>query len=485
MPVAWHYLADDPDGLANKGPQVGPVTVHQLKARFWSNEISHDTLVWRLEFHNWKALRDALPDLQQHSVGDPRFDQLNDKIDTLIKNNEWLRSKLNESGRVVVGTGQQARSITVLDWEKEQVQSLPEFLQVFVSDQSQTDRARKRWQRAFSKIRITNALRKGSAQQPSEETIQDTKRQTASRRSSLTQLCKLKAHDEDECMELMQSFGNWNVDIFKLQRLAKTPLVLVGHDLLATRLELLSQFSIPNETLLTFLQEVECGYPANPYHNALHAADAALSLYFFLEEGGLREALALSAIQVLSAILAALVHDLGHVGVNNQFLSVSRDPIALTYNDRSNLENFHVASFFKIICKAENDIFVGLEEEEYRTARRTMVEMVLATDMAQHFKHMHELRQAIDRSTGGEGTGKDATDWESAQVQELVCGVALHAADIGNVAKEWDVYCRWTALLMQEFHAQGERERTEEVSIKGAGSFASWDKEVSVPCGAV
>jgi hypothetical protein len=481
MPVAWHYLEDDANGLTNKGPQVGPVNLHQIKLRFWSREISYDTLVWRAEFPAWKPLQQALPDLEQHAhqqmVSDnSQLIQLHDKLDKLIRDNEWLRGNLGASS---VGS-ESPRARRALDWEKEQVQELPDFLQVFTSDQNRSDKARSSWKKAFRKITITNALRKGS------KGGRDAVDQTAARRSSISQLGGLKAAVEEECMELMQTFGSWNVDVFKLQIIAKTPLALVGYDLIATRLELLEQFSIGNETFCNFLHEVECGYPANPYHGALHGADAALSVFYFLEEGGMRAALSLSEIQVLAVVLAALVHDLGHVGVNNQFLSASRDPIALTYNDRSNLENFHIASFFKIICKEEANIFARLEEEEYRTARRTMIEMVLATDMAQHFKHVHELQQAIDAA--GDGTGaagiEDAgkgTDWASASVQELVCGVALHAADISNPVKEWELYEKWTVLVMQEFHSQGGKERAEGVSIKGAGSFATWDKEVPPP----
>ena len=44
-----------------------------------------------------------------------------------------------------------------------------------------------------------------------------------------------------------------------------------------------------------------------------------------------------------AALFAAAVHDLGHPGVSSAYLVQSRSPLALMYNDRSVLENHHLA----------------------------------------------------------------------------------------------------------------------------------------------
>jgi hypothetical protein len=51
----------------------------------------------------------------------------------------------------------------------------------------------------------------------------------------------------------------------------------------------------------------------------------------------------LEKIHMASFLLAAMVHDLGHPGMNNAFLINSSDKIAVRYNDNSILENYHVA----------------------------------------------------------------------------------------------------------------------------------------------
>lgn len=48
-------------------------------------------------------------------------------------------------------------------------------------------------------------------------------------------------------------------------------------------------------------------------------------------------------------MLAAFCHDYDHPGLNNQFLIASSDLLALVYNDKSVLENHHIAEVFKML----------------------------------------------------------------------------------------------------------------------------------------
>ena len=55
--------------------------------------------------------------------------------------------------------------------------------------------------------------------------------------------------------------------------------------------------------------------------------------------------------------MAAIMHDYRHPGVNNGYLVRDLDPLALTYNDASVLENFHAAEGFKMMLDQNFDIF--------------------------------------------------------------------------------------------------------------------------------
>ncbi len=52
---------------------------------------------------------------------------------------------------------------------------------------------------------------------------------------------------------------------------------------------------------------------------------------------------------MLTVYLAAVIHDYDHRGVNNQFLVMAGDPLAILYNDVSPMENHHVAAAFTLM----------------------------------------------------------------------------------------------------------------------------------------
>ena len=61
-------------------------------------------------------------------------------------------------------------------------------------------------------------------------------------------------------------------------------------------------------------------------------------------------------------LIAMVVHDLDHPGRTNHFLSNSQHELALLYNDKSILENHHVATAFKETTRSSaSNIFKHLE----------------------------------------------------------------------------------------------------------------------------
>ena len=76
--------------------------------------------------------------------------------------------------------------------------------------------------------------------------------------------------------------------------------------------------------------------------------------------------------------------------MSNDFLINTRNETALVYNDVSVNENMHLATAFKILRRPGNDLMEHLTQEQYRFFRRTVIQIVLATDMAGH----SELLQA-------------------------------------------------------------------------------------------
>ena len=64
-------------------------------------------------------------------------------------------------------------------------------------------------------------------------------------------------------------------------------------------------------------------------------------MHFFLHVAGLGAVC--EPWERVACLTAALVHDLGHWGLNNNFLIATNDPLAITYNYTSPLESMHVS----------------------------------------------------------------------------------------------------------------------------------------------
>ena len=152
---------------------------------------------------------------------------------------------------------------------------------------------------------------------------------------------------------------------------------------------------------MSFADKVDAGYRKhrNPYHNPNHAADVAQTTHFFICQTGLLNWL--SEVEVFAMLFAAAVHDFEHTGTTNNFHTQTRSNLAILYNDRSVLENHHVAAFFRTMIDNECNILQNLSKQEYKQFRSLMVELVLHTDMSLHFSQIKNLKNLLQTASGG------------------------------------------------------------------------------------
>lgn len=255
---------------------------------------------------------------------------------------------------------------------------------------------------------------------------------------------------------VQEHFGNWSFDTFELQRLTGgRALQFAGWEALR-RGGFFSEFSIAAPKAQRFLQEVQSGYAdeqSTPYHNGVHAADVTHAVCTLLRRFDF--AAYFEPLSALALTLSAIVHDLGHDGRSNPFHVNMRDDLALTYNDRSVLENYHVSRAFKILSgDPEANLLAALDTEQFVRVRKDMIDAVLGTDMAHHFCQVETLKTFVER------LDRDPADWraEPGSLPALLAMV-LHAADIANPGKRLDLSDRWTELLQKEFFQQGDEEK--------------------------
>lgn len=303
---------------------------------------------------------------------------------------------------------------------------------------------------------------------------------------------------EDVLERVNEKMDEWNFDIFWLDQITGGhPLCYVTSAILRKN-ALYSVLSLCETKVHNFLIHVEDGYrQENPYHNAIHAADVVQTIHVFFTYNQLRDQLTYE--DVLCSLLAAAIHDYKHPGVNNSFLSAINSALALQYNDRSVLEHMHVSSAFKLMTeKPDCDVLSCFaSRESYYSARESIIQMVLATDMSHHFEGVEQFKAMVlgARSTlaedsgfgleqagvgasrkspvlnermrsGGENTFECVEErLLPLETRRVLLNTTLHCADLSNPAKPLDLARKWALLVQEEMFLQGDKERDLDLPI--------------------
>merc|ERR1719329_441842 len=107
--------------------------------------------------------------------------------------------------------------------------------------------------------------------------------------------------------------------------------------------------------LWRFVEVVASRYRPNPFHSFRHAVDVTQGISCLLRWLQEAQPTMLSDLQVVAALLAAMVHDTDHPGVMNNFLVATRHPLAVLYNQQSVLENHHISTAMALTSRPELD----------------------------------------------------------------------------------------------------------------------------------
>ena len=137
-------------------------------------------------------------------------------------------------------------------------------------------------------------------------------------------------------------------------------------------------------TLFDYVRAIQRDYkPTNPYHNAIHAADVVQTVHSLITTAGKFT----EKEEIFSILVAAVVHDVKHPGMNNSYQVNTLSTLALTHNDAAVLENEHSSHAFKIMLGGLPDMDSDLNflphvtPSKFAAIRKKMVETVLHTGM--------------------------------------------------------------------------------------------------------
>lgn len=189
-----------------------------------------------------------------------------------------------------------------------------------------------------------------------------------------------------------------------------------------------------------FLIEIEIRYRDNPFHNFFHAACVThiCALLIIHTEAKLF----IPMPNLFSLLVAAVSHDVDHRGRTNLFEINSGSYLAMLYNDEAVLENHHCSTTFSILREDRNNIFRNFNKEDLKSIRKMMIECILWTDMTKHVPLVKELEKKLSED------GCITND-------PIFFGkIVLHAADLSNPVRKFDIERKWGDRINAEFKAQ-------------------------------
>ncbi|GAX75319.1 hypothetical protein CEUSTIGMA_g2764.t1 [Chlamydomonas eustigma] len=189
----------------------------------------------------------------------------------------------------------------------------------------------------------------------------------------------------DKLARLLANIEEWQYDVFALEEVTQAHALSVLGFALITRTEAFRRFNMDADKLARFLMEVESGYTEKNYHCATHGADVLRTLHVLGTRGGIWRDTHCSEVGIIAMYLSAIVHDYEHVGFNNDFLIKTHNELSIRYNDRSPMENHHVASAWALLREDRHNFIENMPAKAQEFLRKLVIESVLATDMKQHF----------------------------------------------------------------------------------------------------
>jgi len=248
------------------------------------------------------------------------------------------------------------------------------------------------------------------------------------------------------------SLLEWHADFVSLADDDPSLLLLLVRNFHA--LGLTSAFGISSASLVQFLVQLRARYVNTPFHNWRHAVMVAHKVCLVMFKSSLH--LYVSKLDFLALLLAALGHDAGHLGRTNSYEVGSESALAITYNNKSVLENHHCAMLHRVLASCP-ELLGAMTGRQRAYLRKMIIEVILATDMAVHGQVKDKLcalppQLPLLRSDAMLPVGKTQDDLRS--LRSSLLQSIMHGCDLYSPTLPWRSTRQWVARLGQEFENQ-------------------------------
>ncbi|CCH58238.1 hypothetical protein TBLA_0A04440 [Henningerozyma blattae CBS 6284] len=239
-------------------------------------------------------------------------------------------------------------------------------------------------------------------------------------------------------------FNDWD---FPANNLSIKQLLICSFKLIEI-LSIESNLPIQKNNLFLLLFTLEASYhQVNKFHNFKHAVDV-MQATWKLSTLTLNNFPNFNILKLLLS-LAAIGHDLGHPGTNNQIICKNDSKISKEFHNKSVLENFHQTVFIKLLNDQWPNLIIKMNSIlDFNIIR----DAILATDMALHNNYVSKLKEINSTPKIQNITTSDAKNPNQQIDLKTLISLIIKAADISNVTRPLDISAQWAFLITLEFN---------------------------------
>jgi len=253
----------------------------------------------------------------------------------------------------------------------------------------------------------------------------------------------------------LSRIGDIEFNVFKLSAASNNQELFFLMNHLFSLYNFDSTLKINKNTYRNYFLSINQAYRKNSYHNSIHGCDVTQTIYFLIKKLNVDSICTLSDLELFSVFFASAIHDVDHPGNNNNWEIAIKSSLALSYNDKAVLENYHICKAFCIARKQDQNVFSNFSLKEYNQSRGIIISTVLSTDMANHFPDLASLN-AKNKNGEINQAGND---------KQFLLNQLVHASDISNPMKPIEIYKEWVERVFTEFFNQGDMEKANNIKV--------------------
>ncbi|KAG6611295.1 CAMP-specific 3',5'-cyclic phosphodiesterase [Phytophthora cinnamomi] len=279
--------------------------------------------------------------------------------------------------------------------------------------------------------------------------------------------CEVPDQYVEQVVQIVKtSFGTPDLDVIALEEFMPGNVVVFVGTLIFESIDCSEEF-VDLSVVPCFLRHIQERYDGTmPFHNATHAADVMHTLFMMLWNTSL--GVKISQHNQVGALLAAVMHDVEHVGLTNDYLIKTSHPIAQKYPTKAPMESKHMDLALQAIVDPKFDVLSKLSPVQ----RDQVLEVVRETISATALIYQPELLAEINNTTAEEWKmleDEKAVLPQSLQVRAL--RIAMHVSDISQTMKPFTNHKKWVFRLNDEYYKQGELDAREQRGVSPSFCF--------------